>query len=561
MSSTVEKIKERLGITDVVGSYIKLEKAGKNFKAKCPFHNEKTPSFIVSPDRNSYYCFGCSRGGDIFSFVQEFEGLDFPGALKILAERAGIKMERISPEAESERARLFAVLDAAAKFFVRGLERAASAREYLRSRGITEATEKVFQVGFAPEEWHALHDYLRRAGFSEKEMLTAGLIKRHEKGNLYDVFRSRIIVPITDSSGRVIAFAGRIFEKDDPAKYINTPETTLFKKSDVLLGYDKAKTAIRSYDFSILVEGPFDLLLAHQAGYTNTVAIQGTALTDRHVTKLARLSPNLALALDADAAGITSALKSARRALAQGMEVKVAALPAGSDPADVISKDIETWKAAIRAATHVVPFMLSRVEADENDVRKRARKIESLILPIVKDISRPLDREHFIGEIATRLGTTPEAVRETLARIPADTSDIPEQSESEKPERPNGLRRRLIGLILWQEGLGEKNPDIEKTRARLTELNVFYEPDDPHERDAMIFEAEAYFGGGADIDKHTKEMLAHLEADILKEMLAGKVGEVHHAESMGDTARVHTLLNECKDISKQIETLQATVRQ
>ncbi|KKP98393.1 MAG: primase protein [Candidatus Nomurabacteria bacterium GW2011_GWA1_36_15] len=273
INSPVQQIKERLSIEEIVSSYIKLEKAGANFKARCPFHNEKTPSFFVSPDRASYYCFGCGAKGDIFSFIEEFEGLDFKGALKILAERAGIPLVQYSKEKEGEKEKLYRAMEEATKFFEKNLAENKKILEYLKSRGLEEKTIGDFKIGFSLLDWRTLFEYLKSKGFSDKEIELAGLVKKTEKG-FYDRFRGRIMFPISDSSGRIIAFSGRIFEDDGKsAKYLNSPDTPIFSKSAVLYGLDKAKESIRKNNFSILVEGQMDLILSHQAGFRNTVAI------------------------------------------------------------------------------------------------------------------------------------------------------------------------------------------------------------------------------------------------------------------------------------------------
>ena len=296
MATPVEQIKERLGIEDVIGSYVKLERSGKNLKAKCPFHNEKTASFYITPDRGTYYCFGCGVKGDIFTFVEQFEGLDFMGALKLLAERAGVELTdrrlyggKSSAEVRNEKDQLYKIMEDAASFYEKMLyasgsssfaSAAAEARAYIKKRGITEETAKKFRLGFAPLEWRTLATYLKSKGYSDMDMEKAGLAKRPDEGGQkspYDRFRDRIMFPISDSSGRVIAFSGRILHDDEKsAKYLNSPDTPLYTKSTVLYGIDKAKQEIRRLNYTIFVEGQMDLVLAHQAGTMNTVAVSGT---------------------------------------------------------------------------------------------------------------------------------------------------------------------------------------------------------------------------------------------------------------------------------------------
>src|SRR3989338_9816751 len=288
MNSPVDKIKERLSIEDVVSSYIKLEKAGANLKARCPFHNEKTPSFFVSPNRESYYCFGCGASGDIFTFVEEFEGLDFKGENNLLSERGGISLEiysRETKETKNDKERIYRIMEEATEFFEGNLGENEQAQEYLKSRGLEDKTIKDFRIGYAILDCRKLYEYLRSKNFTDNEIEKAGLAKKTEKG-MYDRFRGRIIFPISDSSGRVIAFSGRIFIDDEKsAKYLNSPDTPIFSKSMVLYGLDKGKASIRKNNFSILVEGQMDLVLSHQAGYKNTVATSGTALSDSTISK------------------------------------------------------------------------------------------------------------------------------------------------------------------------------------------------------------------------------------------------------------------------------------
>ena len=263
MNSTVDQIKQRLSIVDVISQYARLTRAGANFKARCPFHHEKTPSFMVSPDRGTYHCFGCGVGGDIFTFVQEIEGVDFKGALKILAEKAGVLLVYDKKEYDAGD-RLYVALEEAAKVYEKNLTEAHPAYAYLKKRGLTDETIRSFRLGYVADEWRTLTAHLRAKKFTDKEIEAAGLAKRTEKG-LYDRFRSRIIFSLFDPAGRPVGFSGRIFaEKGEPpmdaAKYINSPETSLYNKSRLLYGYDRAKQHIRKFNFSILVEGQMDLL-------------------------------------------------------------------------------------------------------------------------------------------------------------------------------------------------------------------------------------------------------------------------------------------------------------
>ncbi len=326
MPTPVEQVKERLNITDVVSSYLPLAKAGVNLKGRCPFHNEKTPSFFVSPSRQSFHCFGCGKGGDIITFVQEIEGLEFLDALKLLADRAGITLDLKSGGQASattrEKAALSAVLEQATRFYEKKLTEHPEALAYLTGRGLAKATITNFRLGFAPSGWRHLTDYLLGEGLATGLLDKAGLVVMKDKAAsgpsagaplerpCYDRFRGRIMFPLLDAGGTVAGFSGRLYDpegrRNEEAKYLNSPQTILYDKSRLLYGLDKAKLSIRREDKAVLVEGQMDLVLAHQIGLENTVAVSGTALTDRHLAALARLSRRLIMAYDADEAGLAA---------------------------------------------------------------------------------------------------------------------------------------------------------------------------------------------------------------------------------------------------------------
>src|SRR3990167_1470088 len=443
MADTVQQIKDRLSIVDVVSQYVKLQRAGASLRARCPFHAERTPSFHVSPDRGTYHCFGCNVGGDIFSFVEAIEGLDFKGALKVLAERAGVELvyERGGKEKKDERERLFELLEAATIFYTSRLNDAA--KKYLKERGMTDATIQAFRLGLAGDSWSEASDYLRNKStgggsssggkFTDKEILEAGVAKKNERGSLTDKFRNRIIFPISDSAGRVVGFSGRIFGEaasPDAPKYLNSPETPLFHKSRVLYGFDRAKVAIRKLNCAVLVEGQMDLLASHQAGWANTVAVSGTAFTPEHAALIKRMTENLVLALDADEAGIKAAGRAARTALQGGLNVKVAQLPTGLDPADLIQKSgADEWKKAIRDSKDIITFLLDVLEEHMPQKDKFRRAVETIVLPFLSDVQSPIAREQHVHEIARRLGVSESAVSEALAKLP--TANAYSQSSSE----------------------------------------------------------------------------------------------------------------------------------
>jgi DNA primase len=540
MNSPVEQIKERLSIEEIVSSYIKLDRAGANLKAKCPFHNEKTPSFFVSPDRGSYYCFGCGAKGDIFTFIEEFEGLDFKGALKILAERAGIPLTEFNKEKEGEKERLYKAMEESAKFFEKNLAENKEALEYLKERGLEDKTIKDFRIGFVKPDWRELYSHLQKKGFIDAEMEKAGLVKKTEKG-FYDRFRGRIMFPISDSSGRIIAFSGRILTDDGKsAKYLNSPETPIFSKSAVLYGLDKAKESIRKNNFSILVEGQMDLVLSHQAGFRNTVATSGTALSDSTVSKenvvsnlglLRRLSQNIVLAFDADKAGFNASTRAGKIALSFGMDVKVVSMPEGVDPADLISKSgIDAWRTAIRNSKHIIEFILNKIlDSYKEDARKIGREIRERVLPYVDALESSIEKSHFITLISNKSGIAENALIEDLKKVESELKYEKEETKIakenvEKKLRKDPIERRLLGIAFWQEGLKNRTIDPELIFKKLDKIKEIYK----NIKEDLIYEAEEFYSNSENLQKDVNEMLLNIEEEYLNEELIQKMIELQN---------------------------------
>jgi DNA primase len=423
MNDSVQKIKDRLSIVDVVGAYVELHKAGRHFKGKSPFANEKTPSFYVSPDRGMYYCFSTSQGGDMFNFVQTMEGVDFKEALKILAGKANVELTPVSPEKKTERDRAYAILDDAAKFYQVCLLVAKPASDYLNKRGVNKASLEAWRIGFAPGPpdagWGVVKEHLMKKGYTEKELLAAGLIKNSDKGKeSYDVFRNRVMFPLFDQSGRVVGFSGRTMESGpEIPKYVNSPETDLYKKSELLYGYDKAKHGIRNLNFSLIVEGQFDVVMSHQTGYSNTVAVSGTALTPMHVQLLERLSNKVVLALDNDKAGLAAVRRAADLMLRRGLDVKVASLVGGKDPADIALSSPKEYKHIIGQSVHVIEFLLATLLAEKLDERTLKLRAREEIIPYILLLPNHIDQDHFEGKLAEALKTTKEAIHYEVERL------------------------------------------------------------------------------------------------------------------------------------------------
>ncbi|MBU3668385.1 MAG: DNA primase [Candidatus Taylorbacteria bacterium] len=589
MSSAAETIKERLGIVEVLESYMKIEKAGANYKARCPFHHEKTPSFFISPARNSYYCFGCGAKGDIFTFVQEFEKVDFVGALKILAERAGIELEQFKDERKGEYDRLRGVLELSTTFFQKQLEQNKKALEYLMGRGLTKKTIRDWRLGYAPNDWRKLYDFLKSKKVSEADMETVGLVKRSEKsdGTMYDRFRARVMFPIFDPSSRVVGYSGRIFGVPDSEgpKYLNSPDTPLFNKSEILYGYHKAKEGIRQWKYTILVEGQMDLLLCHQNGYTNAVATSGTSLTPGHLDKLKKISDNLMLVYDADKAGLKATLRAWTGALQLSMDVKVAGLPDGDDPASLLLKNKDEFKKALQNSKNIIEYYLDIVVREHKTPDKLKMAVQGEVLPYVVAVESAIFRSELISRISLKTGILIEDLREELHKLLKEKDKILEKfvgsSEKEYVQKDreadvqdeiallkrDPIQRRIVGLLLWLHSLGDTVKSGKKAseyeKLILDEMGTFLEETDievykkalQKGSEDMVYEAELLFQGSEKIQTEIDELLQSLEEKYLKDKLVRAMHDLHLSETKKDTKRAEELIQLCQDISNKLSLL------
>lgn len=526
--SPTEQIKDRLGIVDVVSSYIKLEKSGINYKARCPFHNEKTPSFFVSPARQSFYCFGCGAKGDIFSFVEQFEGLDFKGALEELAKKAGVELKKsdFKKEVSDKKERLFKIMEEASKIYESGLEENEDAKKYLEKRGLRKETISKWQIGFARDGWRNLHDALLKKSFSKEEMLKTGLIKKavpkdgdgNEAEKYYDTFRNRVMFPISNANGRVVAFSGRLLGESDAApKYLNSPETELFFKSETLYGFHLAKNHIRKMDYAVLVEGQMDLIMSHQSGVLNTVASSGTALSPLSLSKIQRLTNRLIIAYDGDEAGEKAARRAAEIALPMGMEVKIALLEKGEDPDSIIRKDPEEWKKVLREAKHFAEFEIEKTFR-RHDGRNLLKKIVSDVLPVLSLVKSEIEKSQLIKKIADKMGVPQEAVLKDMKE-----TSLQELTESgEKSSfKTKDLEQMMAGFVFWEES--QKESLDRNFREKWQNISSFenvsailenFEKD----KEALIFEIENY-GDFEQIIRVGEEALKRIELKYLKSEL------------------------------------------
>ncbi len=473
----VAEIKSKLNLVEYIGRVVPLQKAGRNFRGLCPFHNEKTPSFYVFPDRSTWRCFGsCGEGGDLFSFVQKRENLDFRGAMQELAREAGVQLSAEGAERRSRVERLSSIVSAAVTHYQRALaaDSGAEAREYLlQRRGLSPATIETFHLGWAPDEWRGLKTFLEGRGYDHHEIAAAGLVIEPEAGNreAYDRFRGRVIVPIADDRGLFVGLGGRGIHGEEP-KYLNSPQSELFDKGRTLYGLNLAAPAIKDAGEVIVVEGYMDVMGPWQAGFRNVVATMGTSLTEHHVGMLRRFARRIVLALDPDAAGIAAAeragglllelatpeglVRSARsaEALAAGapIDLRVATLPTGKDPDEVARESPDAWRTAVLESVPFAEFLLRRVMGESPPASPiEARAVVDRLRPVLDAVSDPLERAMYIGRIGRFLGIGEQAVLERVRR-PASRA-LSRRPEPGDRRTPDSREEMLLAILLQHESL------------------------------------------------------------------------------------------------------------
>lgn len=462
---TVEEVRAHSDIVEVISSRIELKRAGAAFKACCPFHNERTPSFHVNPQRQIFHCFGCGTGGDVFRFIMEFEKTDFMGALRMLAERSNIEIDFDRGESSGNRnrkTRLLELHELAAAFYRDTLLKAPEAdgaRDYLAGRRLSPEITDLFQIGYAPDSWDALLNHARSKGFQETELTDAGLLSSSEKSNRrYDRFRARLMFPIRNEAGRVIGFSGRTLEKDfQGGKYVNSPETLLFHKSRILFALDQARKAIAESRSALIVEGQIDAIRCHEAGICNTVASQGTALTPDHARIIKRYADEVVLILDADPAGENAALKSIDAFVAAGLAVRVATLPEGEDPDSLIrDRGRAAFESAIESALPAIDFQLDTLSRRENiETQAGLLRVSQIIRKTLACCPTAVIRDRMLQRAAERLKVSPAALYEDVhtvqqqeARKPLSTARRNSTGEKRRdaapPREESGLLEHLI---------------------------------------------------------------------------------------------------------------------
>lgn len=576
MANDIETIKQAFPIVDTIGTYVKLVPRGKYLKAPCPFHNERTPSFVVTPERGMYHCFGCGKGGDVISFIQEIEGLSFYDALTFLADKAGITLSHTIAPKDPHKDRVYQVLDEAARFYEVHLRRDKEVVDYLTHRGLTKETLIEFRVGYAPAGWDTLSAHLLKKGYTSELIKKAGLATSGKKGDI-DQFRDRIMFPILDPSGRVVAFTGRIFirphEEANPpefkvntGKYVNSPETDQYNKSRILFGYDKAKSAMREASRAIVTEGQVDCLMAHQTGTKETVALSGTALTKDQVGLLGRFTDHVLLALDNDTAGISAMYKSALLLYQAGITTSVVVLPAGEDPASFIAqKGIDAWKKALVDAQDFLGFVLNLVQPT---LKKPAgmQHAEKKLFPLVRAMSLAADQDVALRKIGHALDVSEEAIRADFTRFQNTESEprqnIPEQPQSKPTKSVREQFAETLFAILWsQEALKQPLIDVRQLENRLKKLfGDSYEIYRDHltiDRNRLVFEADMRYHklSSSGLVQEVDDLLLEFEKEQLTEQLSKTRSLIVEAERAKDEETAARLVAEYNRLSQQLHTI------
>ncbi len=495
MSSEVEEIKSKLNVVDVLSEYIRLEKAGANWRARCPFHNEKTPSFMVSEEKQMWHCFGCGKGGDIFGFVMEMEGLGFREALKMLADKAGVQIKTFNPQKIEKQNRTLEILEWVTKFWETQLWKGSGKDKilnYLYERGLKDETIKKFRLGYAPPGWRNVLNFLTRKGYKIEEVVRTGILVEKKvntslnKSNesFYDRFRERIIFPIADYTGKVVGFSARVAPGGDEtqAKYINTPETEVYHKSRILYGMDKAKSEIKKKNWLLLVEGNMDVIASYQAGIKNVVAVSGTALTEEQIKIIKRYTQHLKMFFDMDKAGEVATKKSIQACLAQEMEVQVVSLPFGKDAADIAKENPAELRKTINQSLGVMEYFFQKTLAqlDKKKVEDK-KKIAEELLENIASLENSVEKDYWLKKLSEELETPITALTDELKKISLKSRIRKGQIQKEEIKietvvsKLDTLMEELIGLMLvspvvWKKAVTEIQKGINLPSKELLTL-------------------------------------------------------------------------------------------
>lgn len=583
MENQIEEIKNKLDVVDVVGSYIKLTKTGINYRGVCPFHKEKSPSFFVSPTRQMWHCFGCGLGHSVFDFVMKIEGIEFGDALRILAKRAGVELKHSHTDLKlkTERQRLYEVCELSCSFFEKQLEASVvgrEAKEYLLKRGIRNESIKKWRLGYSPDTWSGLSDYLIGKGYTRQEIVKAGLaIEKQGKQDSYDRFRGRIIFPIFDLNSQVIGFGARVFpahggsasggKNEVIAKYINTPQTLLYDKSNLLYGLNFAKLFVRKNNQIVLTEGYTDTIMCHQAGFENTVATSGTALTQQHLSILKRYTDNLILAFDMDSAGQNATKRGIDLAQEKDFNIKVIETYGAKDPADIILENSAKWQEVLEKAKPIVDYYFDSAFLKNDRSRPEGkREIAGAVLPVIKRIANKIEQAFWIQKLSQKLDIREELLiseleKINLPKIGDEKLGIKNSVGAKQDSRKTMLEDKIISLLLknpeninlveeqYQQFFSENTKNILQ-KIKEKGKDVFLDLEFKSFADTMALKAEVDYQ-----DQGEEEIplcLLELKTLELKEKLAKISSQIRVAEQDGNHEKLKELMAQFNAISKEL---------
>ena len=593
--SPIDEIKSRLDVVEVIEGYIKLKKAGKDYKAPCPFHKEKNPSFFVSPSKQIWHCFSCNIGGDIFSFVGKIEGVEFPEALRILAKKAGVILKKEDPQIRSQRNILYEICEEASEYFQKQIEINKPVLEYLKNRGLKLETIKEFKIGYAQNSWNGLINHLVEIGYKIEDIEKAGLIiskseiqnpkqiqnSKFKIQNYHDRFRGRIMFPLQDLNGQIVGFTGRIFEFAPTqlgrgsdqyvgGKYVNTPETLIYNKSHIIYGLDKAKTEIRKKDQCIAVEGQMDLIMSHQAGHKNTIAVSGTALTTDHLQTLKRYTENLLFSFDADTGGEGATKRAIGLAQQFEFNVKIAILPeAEKDPAEIIKQNPEKWEKILENPKPIMEFYfenaLNKHKKENLSVDDKREVAKELLIPI-KNVVNVVEQAHWLQVLASKLKVEEKTLIEALRRIKdrEEGRETPSEHFAER-SRIKELEEILLGLVLkYPEHLEYLNKNFHDSLLNTEELKKFVknikENNIKSEQDKflanyLIFKVEHLNIEEEEILKEMDFCICELKKNHLKEELAETSLNIKEAENNKNKEELQKLNEKFCKLAEELNEL------
>jgi DNA primase len=577
MTDAVQEIKERINLVEFLRSYIQLLPAGKNFKALCPFHKEKTPSFMVSPERQVWRCFGCGEHGDIFTFLMKYENLEFYEALRLLADRAGVELQRLTQSGEREFNVLFEANAAAAEYFKRELKNTPAALEYLKRRGLKAETIEEFGLGFAPDQNAALILWLRSKGIRPEDAMRAGLALKNDRGLYVDRFRGRIMFPIANHVGKIVGFTGRIlpvYESSEIGKYVNTPETAIFTKSRILYGFYRTKGDIRNVRTALLVEGQMDFLMVWQDGIKNVVATSGTALTSNHLATLRRFAGQIIICFDADEAGGKAGERAIDLANAFDFSVRVLTLPDSKDPADYVMTHPGEFKKLIEKAYRAMEFYFERYgfkEKREMELETK-KKMTRAILGKIKNISSSIEKGYWIRELSKLSGFSERALIEEMESLAAQMSEQPNLENATVPAtfgafrggeerfltRRERIAERLLSLAVSQNFLA----DLKAVESFLPPLyrkayrELLYGKEDKSLASSRSHELAELIElrSGLDLRESKDELLKQLKKEYLKERQEELARKISEAERSGNETLRDELMRELAETAKEMHT-------